>query len=465
LFVGTFLSSRGGIPAPVPAFHEGSRTPFGSFQKSLREFLKDSACRLAAANKAGRQSTTRKLLETCAKRPDVQLLADRVAAGSLQAGGSTAPEERPGHFGARVRALPRISTSPIRRYPELLIPPLDQGPWLRPEAGTNPQLGPTSAAAIAPQTSARADEADAARVPSWAPSCYYMRGPAVGRGSSRVRFFRGEPVGIFVGRSTIFYVEGLGQISEAGAGITFSISTPPDTSWSAIARAQAISASPTGERERSRRGRTWRRAASISCSPEDSGGRPRATSRHCARPLFERLGSGGMKTDPAAGCSDSTRCSSRLRGRCVPRSSSFHLDEKPQGRPPPKDLALAAERAGRSPGWMAAFRTKAPRRAFLRRGGRQPGNGPPSVFRPSPRAKSLERPPRLAEGARPPHSRPRTAVQPIPGKTTSGPAFGSRTAAGRAQAVNRAQGPRGGAIGCHGYPRSASGRRPKTIPY
>src|SRR5467141_2703086 len=145
-----------------------------------------------------------KLLETVRKRPDVQLLQTVLLRSLQQAQYSP---ENVGHFGLAYEHYTHF-TSPIRRYPDLLIhraiKAVHSGGRYNP--GNWSVLGSHCS-----QTERRADEATR-EVAAWL-KCYYMRdrvGEEFEGSVSAVTSF-----GIFVALDD-FYVEGLVHISELG---------------------------------------------------------------------------------------------------------------------------------------------------------------------------------------------------------------------------------------------------------
>src|SRR5262245_5291694 len=193
-----YLSSRG-----HPALYRVHEGPTPEKLKALREFLKGFGLQLAGGDKPSAKHYA-KLLETVRKRPDVQLLQTVLLRSLQQAQYSP---ENVGHFGLAYEHYTHF-TSPIRRYPDLLIhraikAVLGSGRY-RP--GDWAQLG-----AHCSQTERRADEATR-EVAAWL-KCYYMRdrvGEEFEGSASAVTGF-----GIFVARDD-FCVEGLVHISELG---------------------------------------------------------------------------------------------------------------------------------------------------------------------------------------------------------------------------------------------------------
>jgi ribonuclease R len=180
--------------------HEG---PTAEKLRSLREFLGEFGLQLAGGDKPAARHYA-KLLETVRKRPDVQLLQTVLLRSLQQAQYSP---ENVGHFGLAYEHYTHF-TSPIRRYPDLLVhraikTVLARGRY---NPGNWTELG-----AHCSQTERRADDATR-EVASWL-KCYYMRdrvGEQFDGSVSAVTSF-----GIFVALDD-FYVEGLVHISELG---------------------------------------------------------------------------------------------------------------------------------------------------------------------------------------------------------------------------------------------------------
>jgi len=180
--------------------HEG---PTAEKLQSLREFLGEFGLQLSGGDKPKAKHYA-KLLESVRKRPDVQLLQTVLLRSLQQAQYSP---ENVGHFGLAYEHYTHF-TSPIRRYPDLLVhraikTALTRGRY---NPGNWTELG-----AHCSQTERRADEATR-EVASWL-KCYYMRdrvGEEFEGSVSAVTSF-----GIFVALDD-FYVEGLVHISELG---------------------------------------------------------------------------------------------------------------------------------------------------------------------------------------------------------------------------------------------------------
>jgi ribonuclease R len=181
--------------------HEG---PTPEKLAALREFLKGFGLQLGGGDEPHAKDYAT-LLEKLKRRPDVQLL-QTVLLRSLQQ--AVYSPENVGHFGLAYEHYTHF-TSPIRRYPDLLIhraikavlggERYDPGGWA--------DLGKHCSA-----TERRADEATR-DVVTWL-KCYFMQdkvGEAFEGSISAVTSF-----GIFVALDGI-YVEGLVHISELGA--------------------------------------------------------------------------------------------------------------------------------------------------------------------------------------------------------------------------------------------------------
>jgi len=193
-----FLSSR-----EHPALYRVHEGPTPVKLKALREFLKGFGLQLAGGDKPTAKHYA-KLLETVRKRPDVQLLQTVLLRSLQQAQYSP---ENVGHFGLAYEHYTHF-TSPIRRYPDLLIhrsiKAVLGGSRYKP--GNWTELG-----AHCSQTERRADEATR-EVASWL-KCYYMRDRVGEEFEGSVSAVTG--FGIFVALDD-FYVEGLVHISELG---------------------------------------------------------------------------------------------------------------------------------------------------------------------------------------------------------------------------------------------------------
>jgi len=193
-----FLSSR-----EHPALYRVHEGPTPVKLKSLREFLKGFGLQLAGGDKPTAKHYA-KLLETVRKRPDVQLLQTVLLRSLQQAQYSP---ENVGHFGLAYEHYTHF-TSPIRRYPDLLIHRSIKAVLAggRYKPGNWADLG-----AHCSQTERRADEATR-EVASWL-KCYYMRDRVGEEFEGSVSAVTG--FGIFVALDD-FYVEGLVHISELG---------------------------------------------------------------------------------------------------------------------------------------------------------------------------------------------------------------------------------------------------------
>lgn len=187
--------------AALYRIHEG---PTPEKLEKLREFLKEFGLQLAGGDEPHAKDYA-KLLEKVKGRPDMQLL-QTVMLRSLQQ--AVYSPDNVGHFGLAYESYTHF-TSPIRRYPDLLIhraiKAVLQGTKYRP--GNWAEIGIHCS-----QTERRAD--DATRdVESWL-KCYYMQdriGEEFAGSVSAVTSF-----GIFVALDDVF-VEGLVHISDLGS--------------------------------------------------------------------------------------------------------------------------------------------------------------------------------------------------------------------------------------------------------
>jgi|KBSMisStandDraft_5_1062788.scaffolds.fasta_scaffold52022_2 ribonuclease R len=187
-----------------PALYRVHQGPTPERLLALREFLKGFGLELGGGD-TPHASDYAKLLERCKGRADVQLLQTVMLRSLRQAVYSP---ENLGHFGLAYEAYTHF-TSPIRRYPDLLIHRSIKAvlKQRRYEPGNWHELGMQCS-----QTERRAD--DATRdVEAWL-KCYYMRDRVgevfAGTISAAVAF------GIFVALDNV-YVEGLVHISDLGS--------------------------------------------------------------------------------------------------------------------------------------------------------------------------------------------------------------------------------------------------------
>jgi ribonuclease R len=186
-----------------PALYRIHEGPTPEKLAALREFLKEFGLDLKGGDKPKAKDYAR-LLESIRGRPDVQLL-QTVLLRSLQQ--AVYSPGNVGHFGLAYEHYAHF-TSPIRRYPDLLIHRAIKAALRREryEPGDWEALG-----AHCSHTERRADEATR-EVAAWL-KCYYMRdrvGEEFDGSIAAVTSF-----GVFVALDDV-YVEGLVHISELG---------------------------------------------------------------------------------------------------------------------------------------------------------------------------------------------------------------------------------------------------------
>jgi ribonuclease R len=180
--------------------HEG---PTPEKLAALREFLKGFGLSLSGGEKP-QASDYAKLLDRTKNRPDAQLL-QTVMLRSLQQ--AVYSPDNAGHFGLAYESYTHF-TSPIRRYPDLLVHRAIKAVLRRKryDPGDWHQLGLHCST-----TERRADEATR-DVASWL-KCYYMKdriGEIFDGSASGVTSF-----GVFIALDEV-YVEGLVHVSELG---------------------------------------------------------------------------------------------------------------------------------------------------------------------------------------------------------------------------------------------------------
>jgi ribonuclease R len=193
-----FLSSH-----DHPALYRVHEGPTPEKLGALREFLREFGLQLTGGENPHAKDYAR-LLEKIRTRPDVQLLQTVMLRSLRQAVYSP---DNVGHFGLAYEAYTHF-TSPIRRYPDLLIHRSIRAVL----AGTRHEPGNWQELGIhCSETERRADEATR-DVEAWL-KCYYMQ-DRIGEGFtatvSGVASF-----GVFVALHEV-YVEGLVHISELG---------------------------------------------------------------------------------------------------------------------------------------------------------------------------------------------------------------------------------------------------------
>lgn len=193
-----FLSSH-----DHPALYRVHEGPTPEKLAALREFLREFGLQLTGGDQPHAKDYAR-LLEKIKTRPDVQLLQTVMLRSLRQAVYSP---DNVGHFGLAYESYTHF-TSPIRRYPDLLIhrsikavlegKGYDTGDWH--EIGVH-----------CSETERRADEATR-DVEAWL-KCYYMQDRIGERFTGTVSGV--TSFGVFVALDQV-YVEGLVHISELG---------------------------------------------------------------------------------------------------------------------------------------------------------------------------------------------------------------------------------------------------------
>jgi ribonuclease R len=194
-----FLSSR-----DHPALYRVHEGPTPEKLAALREFLREFGLQLTGGVDPHAKDYAQ-LLEKIKTRPDVQLLQTVMLRSLRQAVYSP---DNVGHFGLAYEAYTHF-TSPIRRYPDLLIHRSIKAVLggKRYEPGNWQELGIHCS-----ETERRADEATR-DVEAWL-KCYYMQDRIGERFTATVSGVTG--FGVFVALHEV-YVEGLVHISELGA--------------------------------------------------------------------------------------------------------------------------------------------------------------------------------------------------------------------------------------------------------
>jgi ribonuclease R len=193
-----FLSTR-----KHPALYRVHEGPTEEKLEALREFLREFGLHLQGGDKPKAKDYA-KLLESVRGRPDVQLL-QTVLLRSLQQ--AVYSPKNMGHFGLAYEHYTHF-TSPIRRYPDLLVHRAIKAALARTryQPGDWEQLGVHCS-----QTERRADDATR-EVAAWLKT-YYMKDRVGEEFEGSVSAVTG--FGIFVALDD-FYVEGLVHISELG---------------------------------------------------------------------------------------------------------------------------------------------------------------------------------------------------------------------------------------------------------
>ncbi|MDD3352527.1 ribonuclease R, partial [Zoogloea sp.] len=191
-----------------PALYRVHEGPTPEKLAKLREFLGEFGLQLTGGE-APRAADYAKLLERIKDRPDLQLLQTVMLRSLRQAVYSP---DNAGHFGLAYEAYTHF-TSPIRRYPDLLVHRAIKAVLTHQQYVPAQEEGAWEAIGMhCSMTERRADEADR-DVENWL-KCYYMQdriGEEFDGSVSAV-----VPFGLFVALDDVF-VEGLVHISELGS--------------------------------------------------------------------------------------------------------------------------------------------------------------------------------------------------------------------------------------------------------
>lgn len=189
--------------------HEG---PSSDRLQRLREFLAGFGLQLGGGESPSAKDYAL-LLEQLQARPD-KALFQTVMLRSLRQAQYT--PDNCGHFGLSYEAYAHF-TSPIRRYPDLVLHRVLKGVWqgkaYRPalEAGQTPEQGWQSLGQHCSMTERRADEATR-DVEAWL-KCYYMQDRINEEYDGRISAV--VPFGLFITLDEVF-VEGLVHVSDLG---------------------------------------------------------------------------------------------------------------------------------------------------------------------------------------------------------------------------------------------------------
>jgi ribonuclease R len=185
--------------------HEG---PTPEKLERLREFLKEFGLGLGGGETPHAKDYA-KLLDSIKPRPDAALLQTVMLRSLRQAMYSP---DNVGHFGLAYEAYTHF-TSPIRRYPDLLVHRAIKAVLAKQKYQPTPDEGSWETIGLhCSATERRADEATR-DVDNWL-KCYYMQGRIGEEFDGTVAAV--VPFGIFVALDGV-YVEGLVHVSELGA--------------------------------------------------------------------------------------------------------------------------------------------------------------------------------------------------------------------------------------------------------
>ncbi len=192
------------LASEQPALYRIHEGPTPEKLEKLREFLREFGLGLGGGDEPGAKEYG-KLLEQVRHRPDAQLLQTVMLRSLRQAVYSP---DNVGHFGLAYEAYTHF-TSPIRRYPDLLVHRAIKGVLKRVAL---PETDWDSVGLHCSQTERRADEATR-DVVNWL-KCYFMQDRVGDEFTGSVVAV--VPFGLFVALDDVF-IEGLVHISDLGS--------------------------------------------------------------------------------------------------------------------------------------------------------------------------------------------------------------------------------------------------------